>query len=80
MAKTKILFRPGAFAELRTSGEVMAALNEIAQGIADRCGEGFEATPAVETGGRVRGRATVVTATPRAMVVQAKRHVIERAL
>ena len=80
MAKVKVVFDYEAFAEVRTMPAVMAELNRIADGIADRAGDGFVAEPAQKTGGRVRGRAAVVTATPRAMAVEARDHVLERSL
>jgi hypothetical protein len=80
MAKVRIRWNKGCFSELRTLPAVMAELNAHAERIAKTAGRGFEPRPAAKTGGRIRGRAAVLTATPRAMVVQAKRHVLEQAL
>lgn len=80
MAKVRIEWNHGVFAEIRTLPGVMGILNGHAERIAATAGEGFEARPATATGGRVRGRASVLTATPRAMVVQARDHVLERSL
>lgn len=74
----RVKYHPNAFAQLRTSPQVMAALEAAARSIADRAGEGFEAGEARVTGGRVRGRATVYTRTMRAMRAQARDHTLER--
>lgn len=68
------------FEQIRTSPKAMALLNDIADATARRAGDGFEAKPAAITGGRVRGRAAVVTTDYEAMVKQAKDHALERAL
>lgn len=73
----RFVVSPAGWAAARTHPGVMAELNKQAEAIAERAGEGFEATPAEATGGRVRGRAAVITATPRAMVVEARDHVLE---
>jgi len=65
--RVKIKWRPGVFAEIRTLPAVMAEVDSMAQDIATAAGDGFEARPASATGGRVRGRAAVVTATARAI-------------
>lgn len=80
MAKRGVVFHKGAFAEVRTLPAVMDELDSIAEGIAARAGDGFKAEPAEATGGRIRGRAAVVTATPKAMVAEARNHVLERSL
>lgn len=80
VARVRIKWNRGAFAEIRTSPEVMAELNDLAAGIASRAGEGFVAKDAQATGGRVRGRAAVVTATAKAMADQARNHTIEASL
>ena len=80
MSKMRIEWNRPAFAEIRTLPAVMDELNDLAGGVAARAGEGFEARPAEESGGRVRGRAAVVTATTEAMVRQARDHVLESSL
>ena len=80
MPKVRMKWNPGVFAEIRTLPAVMAELNEHAERIAARAGDGFEAEPAARTGGRVRGRAAVVTRTFKAMRRQARDHVIEKSL
>lgn len=80
MAKARIVWNMAGFAAIRTSGEAMGLLNQHAQRIAAAAGEGFEAKPAQATGGRIRGRAAVVTTTYEAMRRQAKDHVLERSL
>ena len=80
MAKATIKWNPSAFAEIRTLPAAMALLNQHAQRIAAAAGKGFEASPAEATGGRIRGRASVRTASIRAMVVQARDHVLEKSL
>ena len=59
---------------------VMAELDAIASGLAERAGDGYEAKPAAETGGRVRGRAVVLTTTGEAMVDEARNHTLESLL
>ena len=69
-----------AFAEIRTAPKVMKMLDDIAEATASRAGEGFRAEPAKATGGRVRGRAAVITVTADAMRAQAKNRALERAI
>lgn len=76
----RIDFRQAGFAEIRTAPKVMSMLNDIAQGTANRAGEGFEARPAARTGGKVRGRAAVVTTSYEAMRQQARSHTLEKSL
>lgn len=71
------------FRDLRTDPAVMAKLNEEAERIAATASEsaqGFEVQPAYVTGGRVRGRAAVITTTYAAMKAEAEDHVLLRAL
>lgn len=68
------------FSEIRTAPKVMDMLDDIASGTARRAGKGFEAKPARATGGRVRGRAAVVTTDTDAMRRQSKDRVLERSL
>lgn len=78
--RVRLKFNQKAFAEIRTAPKVMAMLDEIAEQTADRAGDGFEARPAAETGGKVRGRAAVITTTHEAMRDQAKSHTLQRSL
>lgn len=59
--KAVIKWNKGAFAEIRTLPKVMEALNAEAKSIAQKAGPNYEAKPAQEAGGRIRGRASVVT-------------------
>jgi hypothetical protein len=79
-SKVTLKFNKGAFAEIRTAPKVMAMLDDIAEQTARRAGDGFEAIPAEKTGGRVRGRAAVVTATTEAMEEQSRNRRLERSL
>ena len=58
----------------------MGQLNMYAAAVAARAGAGYEAKPAAPTGGRVRGRAAVVTATRDARRDQARNHTLEKSL
>lgn len=80
MAKVRIKWNRGVFAEIRTMPTVMAELDNLAEGIADRAGAGYEAEPAQVTGGRVRGRAAVITRTVEAMIDEARNHTLEGSL
>jgi len=75
----KLVWRPGVFKEIRTLPKMMAALNDHAQKIAAKAGDGFEAKPAHVTGGRGRGRTAVVTATIAASKKEAKDHTLLKA-
>ncbi|MCG7284964.1 hypothetical protein MHY85_03125 [Cellulomonas sp. ACRRI] len=79
-AKIRVKWRNGAFADLRTEPAVMDELDAYAEHIAAAAGDGFEARMAEETGGRVRGRAAVLTTTTEAMRDNAKNHTLLRAL
>lgn len=79
-SKVTLKFRQAGFAEIRTAPKVMAMLNDIARSTAARAGDGFEAKPAERTGGRVRGRAAVVTASHRAMRDQSRNRTLERSI
>lgn len=65
--RVKIQWKRGVFAEIRTLPAAMSELDSMADAIANRAGDGFAARPAEKTGGKVRGRAAVVTVTARAM-------------
>lgn len=67
MAKVKIKWKRGVFAEIRTMPAVLSELDGMVADIARAAGEGFESRPATKTGGKVRGRAAVITASARAM-------------
>lgn len=70
---TKVVFREGAFSEIRTLPKVMGLIDAKAEQIAAGCGDGYEAKPTEATGGRVRARAAVVTTGP-AIRAEAKHH------
>ncbi len=76
----RIKWNRRAFAELRTMPEVLRELDALAEGIADRAGEGFTVEPASVTGGRVRGRAAVITSTRQAQAKEAREHTLEASL
>lgn len=80
MPQMRIKWHPGAFAAVRTSPEAMSAVNELAEGIAARAGDGYTASPAETTGGKVRGRASVYTETFEAILDQARNHTLEGSL
>ena len=63
----KIVWKRGAFRELRTQPAVVADIEARAKRIAAACGDGFEVRSEV-TGGRGRARSVVLATTPRAMV------------
>lgn len=69
----KIVFRKGVFGEVRTLPAVLGILDADARRRAAACGDGYEAKPAAATGGRVRGRAAVVT-TGAAVRTEAREH------
>jgi len=80
MAKAKIVWKRGVFAQIRTMPAVMDELNRRARRIADAAGPGYETRPATVTGGRVRGRTSVKTATTTARRNEARDHKLLRAL
>lgn len=67
MAKVKVKWRRGVFAEIRTLPAVLSELDDMAGAIAGRAGDGFESRSAAPTGGKIRGRAAVVTASMKAI-------------
>lgn len=67
MARATIKWRRGAFAEIRTLPRVLSELDSMADAIANRAGDGFESRSAAPTGGKIRGRAAVVTASMKAI-------------
>lgn len=80
----KIELNNAGFIEIRTCPEVMALLNQQAEEIAERAGQGFEAQPAQRTvgkkPGRARGRAAVTAASTHAVLAEAKHHVLLKAV
>lgn len=76
----KVVLHNEGFQALRTDPAMMAELNRLAEDIAEKAGDGFGAKPAAATGGRVRGRSAVVTATPEAVRRNAKNNALLRAL
>lgn len=59
--KTKIVFKKGVFKEIRTLPKVMGTLTIHAARVAAECGDGYHNHGATVTGGKGRGRASVVT-------------------
>lgn len=76
----RVVLKYEGFEQLRTDPKIMAELNRLAEETAAHAGDGFEARPAATTGGRVRGRAAVVTATAKAMRRNAKHNTLLKAL
>ena len=68
------------FRDLRTDPAVMDDLAKRSERIAAAAGEGFVAEPVEKTGGRVRGRAAVVSTTYQAAAAEARDHVLLKAL
>ena len=64
MAKTKVVLNYAGFNELRKDPALTAGMREIAQGIAERAGDGYEAD---SFEGRTKNLASAYTATPKAM-------------
>ena len=75
----KIVWRKGAFAELRTLPGVMKEIDDTTKRMAQRAGKDYEAKPAEKTRGRGRGRGAVV-ATGGAVRDNAKNHTLARVL
>ena len=69
MAKTKVKLNLAGFTELRNSPEMVAGLNEMIQGVAQRAGDGYAAD--VQTG-RKRAIARAYTESFEAMRESAK--------
>lgn len=80
MAKPKIVWRRGAFRELRSLPPVLAELEDRGRRIAAAAGDGYEASSARVTGGRGRGRVSVRTATSAARRREARDHTLLKAL
>lgn len=80
MAKPRIVWKRGAFRELRTLDGVMSELGSRGQRIAAAAGSGYEASAPRVTGGRGRGRVTVKTATTAARRRESREHNLLRAL
>lgn len=79
-AKVAIVWRRGAFRDLRTMPEVMAELASKGQELATLAGDGYEASSPRATGGRGRGRVSVATATEEARRRESLDHNLLRAL
>lgn len=89
MARVKVVWRKGAFAEVRTLPGVMAEVDSIARPIADQANSGmtpdpngpnFYYVPPYSTGGKVRGRAQVGTRSYRARYENAKNNKLLKAM
>lgn len=83
-SKVRIDFRQNGFAAIRTSRKVMGMLNDIANQVGSTANSSSPGTfivhPAERTGGRVRGRAAVVTGDFEAMASEARNHILVKAL
>lgn len=80
MARVKVAWKRGVFAEIRTLPAVLSELDGMVDDIARAAGEGFESRPATKTGGKVRGRAAVITVTNRARKRNARDQVLLKSL
>jgi hypothetical protein len=77
---TKIKWRTAAFREVRTSQAAADLIERAAERVAEAAGDGYEVRGPQETGGRVRLRAAVVTATADAALDNARNNTLLRAL
>lgn len=73
----RIVWHIAGFQALRKSSQITADIATRAAAVAASCGDGYESS-VVQGGSRVRG--TVVTATPRAMVDNAKNNTLVNSL
>lgn len=91
MARARFKWSAAGFAEVRTRPVTMAAVEGLAQDLADRAnsgleilsgsnGDGYVATPAMITGGKIRAHAAVVTGDISAIVDEARNHTLETLL
>ena len=72
----KVVLHNAGFRALRTDPAIMDEIGRLTNGMADRAGDGYEVDGPRVTGGRGRGHASVFTATPRAMVDNAKNNTL----
>lgn len=77
MANTRIVLNSAGVRALLKSGAIQSDLAARAHAIASAAGEGFEASSVV---GATRARASVITATPAAMVAEARHRALTRAI
>lgn len=77
MATVKVDIRPGALGEIAKSREVGAELDRRAQAVAAAAGSGYKALPGMESR---RERASVITATRRAIVDNSRNGTLLKAL
>lgn len=81
MAKPRIKWNIGAFAEIRNAPGVLDDLQNRADAIANAAGEGYESRPAEAGKGRNgRGRAAIITADFDAVRDNAKNQTLLRSL
>ena len=74
----RIVFRPAAHRELRTSSAAVAEVTSRAEAVAEAAGDGFEVLPVQAP--RNRARALVATTTYEAMKRNAEENTLLRAL
>lgn len=78
--KVVMVWRRGAFADVRTMPGVMAEVDRRLERIAAAAGPGFEIRRARRTGGRVRARGSVGTTDIRSQRRNARDHTLIKAL
>lgn len=77
MGRVKLDFHYDGFNEVRRDPKVAADIEDRANAIAGAAGDGYEVRT---SSSRSRARAIVITATPEAMVDQARNHTLERSI
>lgn len=77
MGKVKLDFHYDGFNDVRRDPKVAADLERRADAMAVAAGDGYEVRTSES---KSRARAIVITATPEAMVDQARNHTLERSI
>lgn len=77
MGRVKFDFHYDGFNEVRRDPAVAAEVERRAEAIAGAAGDGYEVRTSES---KSRARAVVITATPEAMVDQARNHTLERSI
>lgn len=80
MARVKVNWKQGVWAEIRTLPTVMLAVDEVAADIKERAGEGYVQHVAAETGGKIRGRAAISTGDYESIRDNAKNNTLVKSL